>query len=531
MKKIILCGLSIFLIIFCIVSCKNGNNTETENTVPEPVQPIESSAGKIISSMNFGWNLGNTLDADGSTTLTSETSWGQIKTTKDVIDGLAASGINTIRIPVSWHNHITNTDTYKIDPAWMNRVKTIVDWAIDNDMYVILNSHHDNAVYNPTESIKPGEGYYPLSKDKKVSLEFLNAIWLQIAQTFKDYDEHLIFETLNEPRIRSNKNNEAPCGHEWSFTESCKVCLDVQSCINEFNSEIVKTIRSTGSNNAKRLIGIPGPSCSPDSVLVKGFTIPDDENIAVAVHMYTPYNFAMNKNGAKTFSNSDKNELSSMFNKLSDKFVQNNIPVYIGEMGAVNKNNLEEREKWFSYYVSEAKKNQIPAILWDNNGWDSSDGNYEEKFGYYNRQSQTWYFPSLIEKALIAAGSKPGVIKQFVPDGNLISSELDGIKWGISASISAKNFSKIKENSTLTFQTEPCSDSSIEDSIIQLFDGNWQKLSLTGNIDKGTISGQNIHLPTKTGTFIYTIKNPDELKNGLVIQCYGVKILKVVLSE
>lgn len=423
MKKISLCGLSIFLITFLISSCSVGGN---ENP---PVKSIETNAGQIVAAMNFGWNLGNTLDADDVTDLTSETCWGQTKTTKAIIDGLAASGINTIRMPVSWHNHITDTNTYKIDDAWMNRVKTIVDWAIENKMYVILNCHHDNALYNPTKSIEPGEGYYPLTKDKEVSLKFLKAIWSQIAQTFKDYDEHLIFETLNEPRIRKNDNDEAPCDHEWSFTESCPVCLDVQSCINDYNCEIVKTIRATGSNNKNRLIGIPGSACSPDSVLANGFVVPNDDNIAVAVHMYTPYNFAMNENGSKVFTTSDKNELAAMFKKLSDKFVKNNIPVYIGEMGAINKDNLEEREKWFSYYVSEAKKNQIPAVLWDNNGWDCSDGKYEEKFGYYNRQTQTWYFPSLIKNALLAAGAKPGTINQYVPDGNLITSEIDMLRF------------------------------------------------------------------------------------------------------
>lgn len=525
MKKIILFGLSLFLLTIFIPGCSGG-----DNVIP-PVKPIETTAGQTIAAMNFGWNLGNTLDADSTSDLTSETCWGQIKTTKAVIDGLAASGINTIRIPVSWHNHVTNTGTYKIDDEWMNRVKTIVNWAIEDDMYVILNCHHDNAVYNPTESIKPEEGYYPLAKDKEVSLKFLKSIWAQIAESFKDYDEHLIFETLNEPRIRKNDNGEAPCDHEWSFTETCAVCREVQSCINEYNSEIVKTIRATGSNNKKRLIGIPGSACTPDAVLANGFAVPDDENIAVAVHMYTPYNFAMDKNGSTVFTNADKNELATMFKKLSDKFVQNNIPVYIGEMGAVNKNNLAEREKWFYYYVSEAKKNQIPAIVWDNDGWDSYDGNFEEKFGYYNRKSQTWYFPSLIQNALLAAGTEPGIINQYVSDGNLLSSEPDGTKWGISTSIAARYFANAKVNSKITFQVEPCSDPSIKDSVLQLFDKDWNKLILTGSIDKGMLENENIYLPSQTGTFVYTIKDPDEVKNGLVIQCYGIKLIRVSFTE
>lgn len=148
-----------------------------------------------------------------------------------------------------------------------------------------------------------------------------------------------------------------------------------------------------------------------------------------------------------------------------------------------------------------------------------------------DHQSQSWYFPSLIKNALLAAGTEPGTIEQYVSDGNLISTELDGTNWGISASIPAKYFANVKENSTLTFQTDACSDSSITDSLIQLFDGDWKKLSLTGTINKGTVSGQNISLPSKTGTFVYTIRIPEEVKNGLVIQCYGIKIRKVILTE
>lgn len=102
-----------------------------------------TSATQTVKDMTIGWNLGNTLDAIGGSGLNSETSWGQPKTTKAMIDGLANSGIKTIRIPVSWSNHM-NKKNYTIDSAWMNRVKTIVDWAIEDGMYVILNDHHDN---------------------------------------------------------------------------------------------------------------------------------------------------------------------------------------------------------------------------------------------------------------------------------------------------------------------------------------------------------------------------------------------------
>lgn len=103
-------------------------------------------ATQIVTMMKFGWNLGNTLDALGGSWkkgLNTQTAWGQPLTTKEMIDGLAKSGVKTIRIPVSWSEHVIDK-YYTIDPKWMARVKEIVTWAYENDMFIILNSHHDN---------------------------------------------------------------------------------------------------------------------------------------------------------------------------------------------------------------------------------------------------------------------------------------------------------------------------------------------------------------------------------------------------
>ena len=116
---------------------------------------------ELTKNMRTGWNLGNTFDATGTSGIGSEMSWGQPHTEKEMIDGLAKSGIKTIRIPVSWHNHISNKETYTINTDWMKRVKTVVDWAIENDMYVIINIHHDD--YDKESKMPKCSGIYPNS--------------------------------------------------------------------------------------------------------------------------------------------------------------------------------------------------------------------------------------------------------------------------------------------------------------------------------------------------------------------------------
>ena len=138
--------------------------------------------------MIVGWNLGNTLDATDSNTnygAGTETYWGMPKTTQAMIKAVSAAGFKTIRIPVSWHNHVSTDGKYTINSEWMARVKEIVDWAIENDMYVILNCHHDN--YNTPAKMPKGHGYYPNKVNFAESAIFVYNLWSQIAIAFTRY--------------------------------------------------------------------------------------------------------------------------------------------------------------------------------------------------------------------------------------------------------------------------------------------------------------------------------------------------------
>jgi len=353
---------------------------------------------EIVYDMKTGWNLGNSLDATGGG-LASETRWGQPATTKEMIDGLARAGFKTIRIPTSWSNHIVDSN-YTIDPRWVTRVKEIVDWAIEDGMYVILNTHHDN--YARSTLMPYRGGYYPSELNEEESLDFLKNTWEQITLAFNNgYDEHLVFETLNEPRLRGTN-------YEWNYSTGNPEQKAAQLEINKFNQAIVNTIRASGGNNAKRLILVPGFACTPASVLSQDFVLPSDpaNNVGVAVHMYSPYNFAMDGNGTSVFSPKMASDLQYTFKQLEAKFVKNGIPVVIGEYGAVNKENTEERVKWFNSFIRQTRKMGITCVLWDNQAVAKDGNGWSEKFGYYNRNEQSWFFPEIVEAIMNAADLK-----------------------------------------------------------------------------------------------------------------------------
>ena len=118
--------------------------------------------------------------------------------------------------------------------------------------------------------------------------------------------------------------------------------------------------------------------------------------LLLSVHMYTPYAFAMQNPGETALTESHKKEVNATFEQLNEKFISNGIPVVIGEYGATNKNNTQERIKWFTNFISESKKYGMCCCLWDNGDWNAAN-TYEEKFGFYNRKEQSWYFEEIID--------------------------------------------------------------------------------------------------------------------------------------
>ena len=382
-------GLWVFAAV--LFGCSNGTKQnltdEKESAVVISTQKFEAAETSVqmAKNMAIGWNLGNTLDATGKG-LSSETSWGQPYTTKAMITGIKNAGFNTIRIPVSWANHTTDDD-YTIDPAWMNRVKTIVDWSLEAGLCVILNDHHDNYAES---KLKTG---YALSRNSEIqdkSKAFLSSVWKQIAITFADYDNRLVFELLNEPR---DVDGEV-CGNEWWTNDKSLI-----NVITAYEQVCLNQIRSVPGNE-NRFVMVSGYAASSDTGIISLYTMPNDsatDRLILSVHAYSPYSFAMEDPGEITFTSSHKSQLNSLFSYLNSNYVSEGIGVVIGETGATNKNNLSDRIEWAKAFFGGAYQYGIPSVLWDNGNHQVFGSKYDDHYGYYNRRNQTWYFPSLIE--------------------------------------------------------------------------------------------------------------------------------------
>lgn len=382
----------------------NSENKDDDNSSGVPDFNIETSStsAEFVKNMGLGWNLGNTLDATASgETKTNqnnntETNWGMPKTTQSMIKAVHSAGFKTIRIPISWHNHIESVSgsTYKIDSNWMARVKQIVDWAIQEKMCVIINIHHDNM---KESSIKSDKTYgYALSKDSSVqekSKKWLSSIWTQIATEFSSYNESLVFEVLNEPRDIGGEVG----GNEWWTQDKSLI-----SVITDYEETCINAIRSV-KGNENRYIMVPGYAASgSDSSLLKLYTMPKDSvknKLILSTHAYSPYNFAMSDTSDTTFDSSDSDELTKIFNFLKTNYIDKGIGVVMGEASATDKNNLSEREKWTKDYFTKATNSGIPVVIWDNMVTVSNGGNISsgECHGYFNRNTLKWYFPSLIK--------------------------------------------------------------------------------------------------------------------------------------
>ncbi len=358
----------------CFTGCSNSaEESKDNNKIEEKAMEIRDiSAKELVAEMKIGWNLGNTLDATGAEGLAAETSWGNAKTREDMFALLKNTGFNVVRIPVTWDSHMDSD--YNVDPEWMARVKEVVDYGINNDMFVILNTHHE-------------EWYYPTKENKDEDIKQLKALWEQIAEEFKGYDEHLIFEGLNEPRLRDT-------AMEWTGGTP-----EAQEIINEYEQVFYDTVRNSGGNNSKRHLMITGYAASSQSSSLQAIKIPENDNkIIISVHGYLPYSFALDTKGTDKFdANSDAVSIDSLLLNLDSMFLSQDIPVIIGEFGCVNKDNLEDRIECSKYYISAAKSYGIPCIWWDNGSFVGSG----ENFGLMDRQAPAEWKTSALVNAMI----------------------------------------------------------------------------------------------------------------------------------
>ena len=390
-----LCTLILILImLLSTASSLAATPVQTEGiTVPVIDQMKEfelpdNEALAFVRDMKCGWNLGNTFDAhpNGNNAhipgTDMETYWCHAKTTKELIEAIKEAGFNTIRIPVSWHNHVDENDM--IDREWIDRVKEVAGWALELGMYAIVNVHHDNN----TQFLYPDSAHY------ERSATYLKSIWSQMAEAFADCDEHLIMESMNEPRLVDNAQ------YEWYFSEAAPETIDAAKCINRLNQLFVDTVRETGGNNATRYLMVPAYDASPSAACSELFQLPADtvdNRIIVEVHAYTPYSFAGDmSNSNKTFDletdRDIKSAIGQQLNELYSTFIVKGIPVVIDEFGALDKGgNIQDRVNFAAYFAVSASARGMTAVWWDNNVF-SGQG---ERFGLIDRNTVQWIYPDI----------------------------------------------------------------------------------------------------------------------------------------
>lgn len=336
-------------------------NYNTSTAAPDATG-MNSDAKTLASKMRFGWNIGNTLEATGS-----ETAWGNPKVTKQLITFVKSCGFNAIRIPCNW-NQYANQTTGLISDDWMNRVKEVVQYCAENDMYAIVNIHWDGGwLENNCTTAKQVENN---AKQK--------AFWQQIATALRDVDEHLLFASANEPNV--------------STAAEMSVLLS-------YHQTFVDAVRSTGGKNTYRNLIVQGPGTNIEKTNQLMNTLPTDPTagrMMVEVHYYEPFQFCGLEadadwgkmfyfwgNGYHTTNSSltsrnaswgEEDFVDKCFGLMKTKFVDNNIPVILGEFGVMRRTNLtgddlklhlESRAYYLNYVMKKAKANGLVPFYWD----------------------------------------------------------------------------------------------------------------------------------------------------------------------
>ena len=329
--------------------------------------PEDMTTMKVTKDMSIGINLGNTLEEYGDWiwqwgdhTITSyETAWGSPKLTKEMIWGIKREGFEVLRLPVHWFNMMS--EDYTINQDLLERVKQIVDWAIEIELYVILNIHHDERDLFRNMTVTPEE-----------NLEKYKYIWEQIADNFKNYNYFLMFESLNEEACWGNVYNE------WSGTNEGKdIVFDLTNKINQL---FVDAIRKSGGNNEKRHLLIAGYCTGVEHTCDSMYKMPDDpsKRCAVSIHYYNPSTFCIisedadwGKAQSTWGTEAEIKDLNDKFDLMKTTLIDNGIPVIIGEYGSTRENKDINSVRKFLYSICKAAydRNILP-ILWDTpGGW------------------------------------------------------------------------------------------------------------------------------------------------------------------
>lgn len=360
---------SAMAVIMALTGC-SGNTAQESGTASTATQGLQNSAEEnamtsleVIRAMGNGINLGNTLEAynhqgylNGSSPTLAETSWGQPTTTQEMIQGMKAAGFDTIRIPIAWTNGMNfESGDYTIDSRLMERVDEVVTWALDADMYVIINDHWDGGWWGMFGSADQAV------RDQAWAM--YKSMWTQIGEHFADRSYKLIFEAGNE-ELGDRLNDKNITGSKGVLTED-----ECYETTNEINSEFVKTIRSLGGNNPERFLLIAGYNTDITKTCDDRFKMPEDtadSKLLLSVHYYTPWDYCGTDGVNQWGSPSDYDEMNGLFSKLS-KFSEQGYGVVIGEYAVMMKNGgiKDDTDIFYSNLMDNCDLYDFCPVLWD----------------------------------------------------------------------------------------------------------------------------------------------------------------------
>ncbi len=358
--------LSAALSLAVLTSCGNGNTVQDGGSASDSganavlsAEMRDITSMELVKDMGIGWNLGDTLDVcqadrDGDGKINEhveegekvdETLWGNPKATKELFTALKEDGIKSVRIPVTWRDHMDAEGN--VDREWMDRVHEVVDYAYSQDMYVILNVHHDGGG-DPKFGAWIIEG---AKNDKENTLKRYKNLWSQIAEEFKDYGDKLVFESMNEVGFDGVAENTA------------------YNLLNEFNQAFVDLVRNSGGNNGSRHLLIAGYWTDIARTCSGSFKMPSDSagRCIVSVHYYTPWEFCTTNIHNTWGTDAEVKQMEDLYGMMKTNFVDKGIPVIIGEYAASGNDKasciffIEKMVKLCSDYG-------MAPYYWDNGG-------------------------------------------------------------------------------------------------------------------------------------------------------------------
>ena len=493
-------------------------------TVAPDSEGMNLSAIEWTRDVVMGWNLGNALESSGG-----ETNWGNPKTTQAMIKAVADAGFNAIRIPVRWTEQLSDAQNMVVKDTWLARVKEIVDWALAENMYVIINTHHEAWLdRNP---------FYSKQQENN---QKLHALWTCIATYFRDYGEKLIFAGTNETTV------------DWSAPNT-----EQQTVQNSYNQTFVDAVRDTGGKNYYRNLVVQTFACSPYFGL-NGLTIPTDkveERLSVEFHYYDPYEYCGSctyyywgeayKDKGRILTSSTESTITNLFDRITNSWTKKGLGVVMGEYGVSNhytSDDMQTQQENMQYYLKcvtgEARKHGFAAFVWDNNAFN----NGPENFGIFKRWNNMAVGNTYFLKGITEGAGTEYVEPQYQGDdetgdgltvweGDAMLDWGNGMQLTVPASLFEGKGNDVKLVLSYTQDYTDYDD-------IQLFYGDWSAL-LPYTVGENSYTGDFIpsnYYSTGSGTSHVTAFAFSEetlsviLQKGVVIQGHGIRLNKVTIT-